>query len=140
MMIISVRWILLAREDAPRARKLKSNTQYRKSGQSPLKAKKIIIVAGIIAVETTKAAMHCTKRVQDRARFRRPTSNSVSSAARAIDSKNRIDFIETPKQSPSKRPATSARRAVSGPVTSTVIHNNQSGAQRLSVRNSSEIK
>ena len=50
------------------------------------------------------------------------------------------DFIETAKQSPSRRPATKARRTLIRLRIKTVMHNNQIAAHKLSVRNSEEKK
>src|SRR4029077_21046696 len=70
----------------------------------------------------------------------RPTRTRVTEAPIRIDTARSDVFIETPKQRPMRKPAISARRIVNAPLSNTAMHNNQSGAQRLSVRNSTEHK
>ena len=50
--------------------------------------------------------------------------------------RKRTLFIETPKQSPRRTPATSPRRMVTGPPNNATRHSSQSAAHKLSVRNS----
>src|SRR5215471_17774608 len=122
------------------AKTLKSKTQYLNSGQSPLSAKKAIITPGTINVVVTNAVPHRANCAHDRPILSRPTRNKVTTVATNNKKTNSVDFIDTPKQSPRRRPAMSARGTVRAPLTKTVMHRSQSGTQRLSVRNSKEVK
>src|ERR1700704_5628771 len=121
-------------------RKLCSKTPYRKSGHTPLIAKKIMIVTGTTAVAARKMAAQRMRFDHDCPNLSRPTSSRAISAPAKIDNNKSTDFIEIPKHKPRRRPATKARRVFSGPSISATTHNNQRGAHKLSVRNSNEAK
>src|SRR5438876_9305686 len=99
-----------------------------------------MIMAGTMAVAARKSTAHCTRSAQDLLNLPQLATTSATAAPNSSENSKSVDFIDTPKQSPSRRPATSARRTPVAPPIKTVTHNNQIGVHKLSVRNSKTLE
>jgi hypothetical protein len=91
------------------------------------------------AFEATRMIKKPSPGESDAQRRERENAHLRASPIR-IDMTRSDVFMDTPKQRPMRKPEIRARRIVNAPLSNTAMHNNQTGAQRLSVRNSTEQK
>src|SRR5437879_6191270 len=99
-----------------------------------------MIMAGTKAGAPRKNTEQWHRYAQNLLNFPRLATTSATGAPSSNESSKSVDFMDTPKQSPSRSPATSARRALVARPIKTVMHNNQIGVHKLSVRNSKTLE